>query len=107
MAGRGTVFASGQTVFLKMTNDDKKSPMEFPCRFPIKAMGRRSADFELLVKEIVLKHAQLWPDEPIRLAPSKAGNFVSVTAVVDAQSKEQLDAIYQDLTDCGQVLMAL
>jgi len=90
-----------------MTNDDKKSPMEFPCRFPIKAMGRRSADFELLVKEIVLKHAQLWPDEPIRLAPSKAGNFVSVTAVVDAQSKEQLDAIYQDLTDCGQVLMAL
>ena len=70
-------------------------------------MGPRSDDFEILVKEIVLKHAQLWPDEPIRLAPSKAGNFVSVTAVVDVQSKEQLDAIYQDLTDCGQVLMAL
>jgi putative lipoic acid-binding regulatory protein len=90
-----------------MMNDGQKSPLEFPCRFPVKAMGRHSNEFETLVKEIVLKHAQLWPDEPIRLAPSKAGNFVSVTAVVDAQSKEQLDAIYQDLTDSDQVLMAL
>jgi putative lipoic acid-binding regulatory protein len=39
--------------------------------------------------------------------PSKAGNFVSVTATVEAQSKTQLDAIYQELTDCEQVLMAL
>jgi hypothetical protein len=39
--------------------------------------------------------------------PSKAGNFVSVTATVEAQSQSQLDAIYQELTDCDQVLMAL
>jgi putative lipoic acid-binding regulatory protein len=39
--------------------------------------------------------------------PSKAGNFVSVTAVVEAHSQEQLDAIYQDLSDCAQVLVAL
>ena len=107
MAAHGTVFVSGQTAFLKMTSDSQNSLLEFPCRFPIKAMGRRSDDFEMLVKDIVLKHAQFWPDEPILLAPSKAGNFVSVTVMVDAQSKEQLDAIYQDLTDCDQVLMAL
>ena len=107
MVDHGTVSASGQTVFLKMTSDGQKSLLEFPCRFPVKAMGRRSDDFEMLVKEIVLNHAQLWPDEPIRLAPSKAGNFLSVTVVVDAQSQEQLDSIYQDLTDCDHVLMAL
>jgi hypothetical protein len=55
----------------------------------------------------VTRHAQLWPDEPIRSTPSKAGNFVSVTATVDAKSQAQLDAIYQELTDCEQVLMAL
>jgi putative lipoic acid-binding regulatory protein len=83
------------------------SLLEFPCRFPVKAMGRQSEEFELLITQIVCTHANLWPDEPIRSVPSKAGNFVSVTAVIEAQSQQQLDRIYQDLTDCAQVLMAL
>ncbi len=107
MADPGTVSGSGLTDFLKMTNENETTLLEFPCRFPIKAMGRQNDEFEALVTGIVNKHAQLWPDEPIRSVPSKAGNFVSVTATVEAQSKAQLDAIYQDLTDCEQVLMAL
>ena len=55
----------------------------------------------------MLAHAELWPDEPIRIRPSKEGNFVSITAVIEAQSQQQLDAIYQELTDCDQVMMAL
>jgi len=86
---------------------NRASLLEFPCRFPIKAMGRLNPDFELLVTRIVCAHAELWPDEPVRSTPSKAGNFVSVTAVIEARSQEQLDAIYQELTDCGQVLVAL
>ena len=85
----------------------KASLLEFPCRFPIKAMGRQSEDFEPLITRIVCAHADLWPDEPVRSVPSKAGNFVSVTAVIEAQSQQQLDRIYQDLTDCIHVLMAL
>lgn len=81
--------------------------LEFPCRFPVKAMGRQSADFEQAVTAIVLRHAELWPGEPVRSTPSKAGRFVSVTAVIEARSQEQLDAIYQELTDCAQVLVAL
>jgi len=90
-----------------MTNPTEKSLLEFPCRFPIKAMGRQSDDFEEIVTGIVGKHAELWPGEEILSTPSKAGKYVSITAVVDAQSQQQLDAIYQDLTDCEQVLMAL
>jgi putative lipoic acid-binding regulatory protein len=91
-----------------MSNQNpRQSLLEFPCRFPIKAMGRQSEDFEMLVTRIVLGHAELWPDEPVRSVPSKAGNFVSVTAVIEARSQHQLDAIYQELTDCEQVLMAL
>jgi putative lipoic acid-binding regulatory protein len=86
---------------------NKSSLLEFPCRFPIKAMGRQSEDFEPLITQIVCAHASLWPDEPVRSVPSKAGNFVSVTAIIEAQSQQQLDRIYQDLTDCVQVLMAL
>ena len=90
-----------------MTNEAQSSLLEFPCRFPVKAMGRQSSDFESIVSGIVSRHASLWSDEPIRSVPSKAGNFVSITAVVHAESKKQLDAIYQELTDCEQVLMAL
>lgn len=90
-----------------MTSESEFSVLKFPCRFLIKAMGRQSDEFEALVSGIVTRHAQLWPHEPIRSTPSKAGNFVSVTATVKAQSKAQLDAIYQELTDCEQVLMAL
>lgn len=107
MADPGIVSGFGLTDYLKMTNENKTTLLDFPCRFPIKAMGRQSDEFEALVSGIVTRHAQLWPDEQIRSVPSKAGNFVSVTATVEAQSKEQLDAIYQDLTDCEQVLMAL
>jgi putative lipoic acid-binding regulatory protein len=85
----------------------EESLLEFPCRFPVKAMGRRTAEFEEIVSRIILAHAELWPDEPIRSTPSRAGNFVSVTAVVNATSREQLDTIYQALTECSQVLVAL
>ena len=90
-----------------MTDEADKSLLEFPCRFPIKAMGRQSEDFERTVTSIIGRHAELWPGEEILTRPSTSGNYVSVTAVVDAQSQQQLDAIYQDLTDCEQVLMAL
>jgi putative lipoic acid-binding regulatory protein len=88
-------------------SEETVSLLEFPCRFPIKAMGRSSENFESVVKGIVLAHAELWPEEPLRVSPSKEGNFLSVTAVIEARSQQQLDAIYQDLTDCDQVMMAL
>jgi len=88
-------------------NRNESTLFEFPCRFPIKAMGRQSDEFESVVTRIVCAHAELWPDEPVRSVPSKAGNFLSITAVIEARSKQQLDRIYQALTDCEQVLMAL
>ena len=94
---------------MKTLKQEQNSPslLEFPCRFPVKAMGRQRDGFEELITGIVCNHAELWPGEPVSLTPSKAGRFVSVTAVIEARSQEQLDAIYQDLTDCVEVLMAL
>jgi len=81
--------------------------LELPCRFPIKAMGRNEGDFEEVVKQIVYRHAEPMAGESVRLQPSAQGNFVSVTVTIEATSKSQLDRIYQDLTDCEQILMAL
>ena len=86
---------------------ERETLLEFPCKFPIKAMGRHSETFQVVVEEIVFRHAEMWPGERVQLTPSRAGNFVSITTVIEAQSQAQLDAIYQDLTDCELVIMAL
>jgi len=85
----------------------EESLLEFPCKFPVKAMGRSQDGFESLVTGIILGHAEMIVNEPITINPSGSGNFVSVTVTIEARSKAQLDRIYQDLTDCEQVLVAL
>lgn len=81
--------------------------LEFPCDFPIKAMGRDDGKFEALVIGIVRRHAPDLHEAAIHSRPSKAGNYLSVTVTVRAHSREQLDNIYLELTACEQVLMAL
>ena len=81
--------------------------LQFPCRFPIKAMGRLENEFRDTVVEIVSRHARSPAAENITEQASSAGNFVSVTVTIKAASREQLDRIYQDLSDCQKVLMAL
>ena len=88
-------------------NPNRETLLEFPCRFPIKAMGRADDAFQAIVTHIVRTHAELWPGEPVRSNPSRNGNYLSVTLVVRATSQAQLDAIYQELTDSPDVLMAL
>jgi len=80
---------------------------EFPCRFPIKAMGKNSGDLELVVVDIVYRHAPDTQNHEVNVKPSKDGNYLSVTVTIEASSKKQLDAIYQDLVDHPHVLMAL
>lgn len=80
---------------------------QFPCDFPLKVMGRRSDDFRSLVMGIVQKHVGAVDVANIEERPSKDGNYLSVTCTFSAQSKEQLDALYRDLTSCERVLIVL
>ncbi len=81
--------------------------MEFPCAFPIKAMGKNAGNFESMVTDIIFKHAELSDGEQVRSRSSGSDNFLSVTITINAVSREQLDLIYAELTACEQVLMAL
>jgi putative lipoic acid-binding regulatory protein len=87
--------------------DQQETLLEFPCKFPIKAMGRSEDGFEAAVTAIVLSHAELYTGVPVMVHPSSSGKYISVTVTIEASSKAQLDRIYQDLTDCEQVLVAL
>jgi putative lipoic acid-binding regulatory protein len=81
--------------------------LEFPCDFPIKIMGRESHEFQALARELVEKHTGELPDDAVVSSLSRNGNFVSVTVTVTAQSQQQLDEIYRELTAHDDVLMAL
>lgn len=86
---------------------DSDTLLEFPCTFAIKSMGLAEVDLDLIVVEIVRKHAPELGEGAVSTRLSKGGKYVSVTVTLEAQSKQQLDAIYQDLSDCEQVLMSL
>ncbi|WKJ91481.1 DUF493 domain-containing protein [Methylomonas montana] len=86
---------------------ETESLLEFPCQFPIKAMGKSRDDFDAIVVEIIRRHVADIREGAVTTKPSKAGNYLSVTVVIEAHSREQLDAIYMGLTACPDVLMAL
>lgn len=80
---------------------------EFPCEFPLKVMGRRTDDFRSLVVGIVQKHVGAIDASKIEERPSKDGTYLSLTCTFTAQSREQLDALYRDLTACERVMVVL
>ncbi len=85
---------------------EEDSLMEFPCSFPIKAMGIAADDFDSLIMEIVRKHYPDITEGAVKTKPSREGKYISVTVTIEAQSREQLDNIYLELTAHKRVLMA-
>ena len=79
----------------------------FPSDFPIKVMGRHDSNLRALTQAIVEKHAGPIAENHVKTRTSADGNFLALTYTVHAKSREQLDAIYRELTACKSVLMAL
>ena len=70
-------------------------------------MGRKAPRFAQTVMEIVLRHVPDFQADTIELRPSRQGKYLSVTCMVRATSREQLDALYQELCDHPGVVMVL
>lgn len=87
--------------------DEQQSLIEFPCEFPIKVMGRTQAGFAQIVLEIVQRHDPAFDASTMQMRPSREGNYLSLTCVIQATSREQLDRVYQDLCDHPMVTMVL
>jgi len=83
------------------------TPLEFPSEFPIKVMGRHDSDLLAITRAIIERHAGSISESNIRTRTSTDGNFLALTYLVLATSRDQLDSIYRELTACESVLMAL
>jgi uncharacterized protein len=85
----------------------EESLLTFPCDFPIKVMGKAEPGFDAMVMELVRRHAPDLTEGSVNSRASQGGKWISVTVILRAQSKAQLDAIYLDLTAHEKVVMAL
>jgi putative lipoic acid-binding regulatory protein len=81
--------------------------IEYPCDFPIKVLGRTQAGFAQAVLEIVRSHAPDFDGSTIDMKTSRKGKYLSVTCVIRATSRQQLDDLYRALCDHPMVVMVL
>jgi hypothetical protein len=86
---------------------DDGSLLRFPCDFPIKIMGAGEGDLRRLAVELVRRHAPDLDETRVRVRDSRAGRYRSVTVVVQAHTRAQLDAIYRELSGHPQIALVL
>jgi uncharacterized protein len=90
-----------------VTPEERESALKFPCTFPIKIMGRTQDGFAQAMADLVREHAHDFDPAALEMRSSKEGNWLSVTATINAQSREQLDALYRALVAHPMVKMVL
>lgn len=83
------------------------SPLEFPCDFTFKVMGKNNLVFEKSTLSIIEKQFPAPSAESISRRLSKDSNYLALSITVKALNQNQLDAIYQALSSHPEVLMAL
>ena len=87
--------------------EEQETLFEFPCEFPIKAMGKTCAELEIAVIEIMNRHVPDMSEGAVKMRPSSKGAYTAITVIIQAQSKDQLDAIYMELTACEHIAYAI
>ncbi len=90
-----------------MNQQQLETLFEFPCQFPIKVMGLAVEDLEAIVLESLKEAGVDTQSITVQVRPSKDDKYISITAVFEATSKEQLNQLYQCLTNHPAVKIVL
>jgi hypothetical protein len=90
-----------------MAMNEKPPLLEFPTDYPIKVIGRPSDEFRARVHAIVMRHVPLMESERVTERLSENGNFLSISYLLHAESREQVVALTSDLKTCDGVLMLI
>jgi len=91
---------------MKTPEKSEQAPgLVFPCSIKVKIFVENQAGEEAAIREFVTEHldAEHLMDWSIR--ESSGGKYLAISANVDAQSREHIDALYQALSDHERVVM--
>jgi uncharacterized protein len=87
---------------------DQPTPLlQFPTDYPIKVVGRPSDEFRARVHAIMLRHAPTLDPDQVSERLSENGNFLSISYMIRAESREQVVALANDLKAAEGVLMII
>jgi putative lipoic acid-binding regulatory protein len=81
--------------------------LDFPCDLPIKVFGRNVDGFRATVVDILSAHSLAPSTKQIREQLSKNSGYTSLTITIQADSREQVDALYEDLCASDDIMMVL
>jgi putative lipoic acid-binding regulatory protein len=81
--------------------------LEFPTDYPLKVLGRPGTEFRARVQAIVLRHAPTLEAGRVSERLSANGNFLSISYLLRAESRAQIEALVGELQACEGVLMLL
>ena len=87
--------------------DDQPSLIEYPGEFPLKILGHTQPGFAQAIAAVVKRHAPDFDEATLTMRASRKGNYLSLTCIIRATSRQQLDALYRELSDHPMVVMAL
>ena len=87
--------------------DEPTSLLQFPTDYPIKVVGRPSDEFRARVHAVMLRHAPTLDTDQVTERLSENGNFLSISYMIRAESREQIVALATELKALEGVLMII
>jgi len=84
---------------MSIQSDNPEHGFQFPGIFEVSAMGAAEADLHLVVPMVLEALGLTIYRDRLRVKPSAKGNYVSVTLVFEAHSREDYDAAHGALRD--------
>ncbi|MBM3388800.1 MAG: DUF493 family protein [Betaproteobacteria bacterium] len=84
-----------------------ESLIEYPCAFPIKVMGAQVAGFEEAIVAVALHFDPSFNPSTVERRASSSGNYLGLTIIIQATSREQLDELYRTLSTHPMVKVVL
>ena len=76
----------------------EKAKLKFPCDFPISVMGLNVPEYKEKIFDILKKHVPELEEKDLKTAFSANKKYCSLKTHFTAQSREQMDELYKELT---------
>lgn len=89
------------------TNIQNEALWEFPMHYPIKIMGETRFPMRATITSILQRHVPDFDPATLVEKPSSGGKYVSVTATVYVERKEQINGMYADFAAHEHIRMVL
>ena len=88
-------------------SEEETPKIEFPCDYPIKILGEAHTELHEHILKVMDNHAPGFDRSKITVRDSSKGRWQSMTLVITATGKPQLEAIFADLKTSSRVKMVL